>query len=412
MNILLITEGTPFPIYSGSAIRLYPPLRILARQHTIGLCSISRNQQEVQYIDELHKVFSFINVINVQGKGKREWKGRILNILSLNPEPIIDKQYPLFHKQVTDTIRKIIQNEEIDVVYTHRLNMAQYTNDIVGVSKVLDLVDSEFLFSWRELTKNNISFSKYYVRELFDLIRTAKWEARIPRFHDATLVVSPKDLQVIRCLCPSAKSRIQVIPNGVDIAYYSPAKYQEEISPETVIFHGHMSYPPNVDAMLFFCNKIMPMVIEAFPDLRLLIVGKNPSPEIRRLQSIKNVEVTGFVEDIRPFLSTSNVCIYPLRRGGGIRNKILEAMAMGKPVITTSIGAEALCAVHGKHLMVEDHPDGFAHCIIELLRNERLRNQLGFCARQLVVKQYSWERTADQFEDLYTRLMEARRSKS
>lgn len=404
MNILVVTDEIPYPIWSGSTIRIYPPLRILQKQHKVVLFCFIGGEDHLKHLPQVQKIFHSVRYMSDQQKGKRELRGRILNLLSLKPAPITEKQYPDFFKAVSGTIRDIISEEKIDVVYTHRLDMAQYTNGIQNVGKVLDLVDSETLYSWREISNKRIYFSMAYLRELLDLIRTRRWEALIPRFHDVTVLVSQKDAEVIHGLCPGA--RIQVIPNGVDVTYYVPSEAKEESN--TLVFHGHMSYPPNVDAMLYFCNHIMPLVVEEIPDVNLLIVGKNPSQEIRNLQNRNNVRVTGFVYDIRPFLRQASICIFPLRKGGGFRNKIAEAMAMGKPVITTTTGAEGLDALPGKHFVIADRPEEFAERIIQLLKTDRLRKNLGDSARSFVFRHYSWEKIAKQFESLYKSLIDSK----
>ena len=410
MNILVVTERIPYPIWSGSTIRIYPPFRILGKRHKVILFCFIGSKEHLKYLPQVLEIFHSVRHMSDREKGKRKLKGRLLNILSLKPEPIIERQYPNFFKSVSDTIREIISEEKIDIVYTHRENMAQYTNGIRNVSKVLDLVDSETLFSWRELSKQRISFSLPYMRELFDLIRTRKWETIIPRFHDVTVMVSPKDAEVIHGLSPNSK--IQVIPNGVDVDYYFPSTVNAKDRSNTLVFHGHMSYPPNVDAMLFFCKQIMPLVAKQVPDLKLLIVGKNPSSEIKNLQDSNNhVQVTGFVDDIRPFLWQASICVFPLRKGGGFRNKIAEAMSMGKPVITTATGAEGLEATPGKHFIIADRPKEFAEHIIELLRDEQLMDNLGDSAREFVVKHYPWESVAAQFEALYRTLIEQAKAK-
>ena len=404
MNILVVTERIPYPIWSGSTIRIHPPFRILGKRHKIILFCFIGSKEHLKYLPQVQKIFHSVRHMNDRKKGKRELKGRILNILSLKPEPITERQYPNYFKAVSDTIREIISEEKIDIVYTHLFDMAQYTNGIRNVSKVLDLVDSETLFLWREITKKRMSFSLSYIRELFDLVRARKWEKMIPRFHDVTVLISPKDADIIHGLSP--KSTIKVIPNGVDVDYYFPSTVNAKDRSNILTFHGHMSYPPNVDAMLYFFKHIMPLVVKQVPDLKLLIVGKNPSPEIKKLQDSYHVQVTGFVEDIRPFLWQASICIFPLRKGGGFRNKIAEAMAVGKPVITTTMGAEGLEVVPGKHCVIADRPKEFAGSIIELLKDQQLMDNLGDSARKFMVKHYSWENVAAQFESLYKALIE------
>ena len=402
MNILLVTGRIPYPLYYGSTVRVYHPFRILSRTHNVFLFCLIDDQDQLEYLPEVQSIFTSISYLGKETEERRSLNGRLLNILSMNPNYIIEKQYPEHFKTITNKLDQIISENKIDIVHTHLLGMAQFTNKLHKVSKVLDLVDSETLFLKRDLQQKSFSFSKAFIREGIDFARTMVWEAKIPKLHDATILVSPKDAEVISRLCSNA--RIKVIPNGVDVSYFSPEK-KAHVVENSVIFHGHMSYPPNVDAVLFFYKSILPLIRKEIPGLKMFIVGKNPSDEIRRLSMDNAVIVTGFVEDIRPFITQSSVCVFPLRAGGGFRNKIAEAMAMGKPVVASSMGVEGLTVFPENNIMIADDPGQFSEKILELLRNKELRDRMGCAAREFVVRRYSWEIITKSYEKLYERIV-------
>jgi glycosyltransferase involved in cell wall biosynthesis len=166
------------------------------------------------------------------------------------------------------------------------------------------------------------------------------------------------------------------------------------------MFIGNMGYPPCVDAVLYFCSEILPLIRQAIEPIELWIVGADPRPEVLRLNG-SDVRVTGRVEDVVPYYQQSTVCVVPLRAGGGTRLKILEAMALGRPVVSTTIGCEGLDVVDGEHLYIADTPEEFAEKTVRLLRNRQSYQHIRANGRQLVEARYSWDRIAERLMDVY-----------
>src|SRR5437762_1249566 len=211
---------------------------------------------------------------------------------------------------------------------------------------------------------------------------------------DHVLAVSQPDRDFFASFLPADK--LTVISTGVDIDYFQPSTELEESN--TLVFTGSMDWLPNEDGICFFVEQILPHIREVIPTVKLNVVGRKPSRQLLDL-AVDNpaVTLTGWVEDIRPHLAKGAVCVVPLRIGSGTRLKIFEAMAMGKAVVSTTIGAEGLPAHHGKHLLLADSPADFARCVIELLRNGNSRRDLGVAARRLVESQYSWAAVTKDF---------------
>jgi glycosyltransferase involved in cell wall biosynthesis len=185
-------------------------------------------------------------------------------------------------------------------------------------------------------------------------------------------------------------------PTGVDVEYFRPTAGEDAAS--SLVFTGSMDWLPNEDAIFYFVDSILPLIKLQCPDVSLKVVGRSPSRKLQALaEAEKSVRLTGWVNDIRPFVARGAVCIVPLRIGGGTRLKIFEAMAMGKAVVSTSVGAEGLAVRSGENILLADTPNDFAESVISLLRDARRRQQLGTAARTLVQENYSWTKVADDF---------------
>jgi glycosyltransferase involved in cell wall biosynthesis len=219
-------------------------------------------------------------------------------------------------------------------------------------------------------------------------------ERRYLRLADRVLAVSETDRDAFAAFLSAEK--LTVIPTGVDVEYFQPLAGEETAN--SLVFTGSMDWLPNEDAILYFADAILPLIREHSPEVFLDVVGRNPSRKLQALaESEKSIRLTGWVDDIRPFVGRSSVCIVPLRIGGGTRLKIFEAMAMGKAVVSTSVGAEGLAVRSGENIVLADTPNDFAQAVISLLRDPRRRQQLGAAARTLVQENYSWTIVANDF---------------
>ncbi|MBI3621542.1 MAG: glycosyltransferase, partial [Nitrospirae bacterium] len=190
--------------------------------------------------------------------------------------------------------------------------------------------------------------------------------------------------------------RICAIPTGVDTAYFTPNGSRE--APGRLVFTGSMDWYPNEDAMLYFMGAILPRIRQDVPDVSLTVVGRNPSARLAEAASTIGVQVTGTVDDIRPHVDEAAVYVVPLRVGGGTRLKIFEALAMGKAVVSTTVGAEGLPLIPGEHFLRADDPADFARAVVALLRDPNRRQALGMAGRRLVEERYAWPRVAAEFE--------------
>jgi glycosyltransferase involved in cell wall biosynthesis len=199
--------------------------------------------------------------------------------------------------------------------------------------------------------------------------------------------------------------RTAVVPNAADVEYFQRRPSDPSPDGHTVVFFGTLSYAPNVDGVTHFVRDIWPRIAEAHPEARCKIVGGNPPPSVLALAGPR-IELTGFVSDLRPHLAAAAVVVVPLRLGGGTRLKVVEAMAMGKAIVSTTLGAEGIEAIPGRDLLIEDQPAAFADAVNRLLANPGRAALIGQSARNLAVERYSWSGAARTLEGFYRRLLD------
>ena len=236
--------------------------------------------------------------------------------------------------------------------------------------------------------------------------RMLRYEGGALRRFDGILAVSDADRETFARLYPGAVKRpVQVVSTGVDTDYFAPSAVDapESAIRNELIFTGSMDWLPNEDAMLFFCRDILPLIRAEEPGVHLTIVGRTPTPAVKKLADASGVTVTGRVDDVRPYIREAAVYIVPLRIGGGTRLKIFEAMAMGKAVVSTTVGAEGLPVTNGEHVVLADEPRAFAASVVGLMRDRESRARLEAAARALVVERYDWSAVAGELEDALIR---------
>ena len=195
---------------------------------------------------------------------------------------------------------------------------------------------------------------------------------------------------------------MHVVQTGVDTEYFTPST--AAVDRAHMVFTGSMDWLPNEDGMTYFCREILPRIRQSEPDATLSIIGRSPTPAVRKLAEIPGIEVTGRVDDVRPHIARGSVYIVPLRIGGGTRLKIFEAMSMGKAVVSTTVGAEGLPVTNGRDIEIADEPARFAQAVVRLMREAGARRHIEAAARRLVVEKYDWSAVASDFESALLRV--------
>jgi glycosyltransferase involved in cell wall biosynthesis len=391
MNVLIIDRAPPYDLLQGNALIGRHLFRRLRHHHLTLICPAPRDKLDYYQV-ELASLFDTVHLVP---------RDRPLATLMGLIEPTLARFGLTAGKSVDLTavrafqarIRQVLQQQSFDVIHARQLPMAAIAGPIDHPAKLLELVDSETLQAARRV---RAGAPKTRLRAVMARVL----ERRAVRlFHACTSVAEP-DAQVIRALAPNVP--VFVMPNGVDAAHFAPLDLPEQ--PDTVVFTGGMSFPPNITAVLYYYQQILPLIRRELPHVRLIIVGRDPAPEIVALAADPYVTVTGYVDDIRPWLAQSSVMICPMISGSGIKNKVLEALAMARPVVSTTLGIEALDVTNGRELVIADQPADFAAAVLQLLHNAAARQQIGDAGRELVMRRYTWDACAASYDAIYTQL--------
>ncbi|MFZ5862721.1 MAG: glycosyltransferase family 4 protein [Nitrospirota bacterium] len=378
MRILLLAPQPLVPLEDGLNIRLRYFFRDLAARHSIWLCHL---QEEPGPSEPAPIPFVATTTVPIMGSRGRAFRHC--------------RDYSIAMERA---IRRVLETAKIDVVVASSIYMVEYVRRLTPLPVVVDLVDAMSLLIYRDMKRASRPVDTLRLLRAWWGYRQYE-RRRLGAFRELVLV-SEVDAAVVRKRAPCAN--VTVIPNGVDTDYFQP---QPGDSGRTeVVFSGVIGFPPNAAAVTYFYAEVLPRVWKAYPDLRFTVVGKSPPDDLARMLRVDpRVTVTGFVPDIRPYLNRAAVYVAPMVSGSGIKNKILEAFAMAKPVVATSVACDGLGGRPGETLMVADDPEGFADAVITLLKDPGLRDRMGRQGRAHVLTGYSWRRQAEQFEALLER---------
>ena len=390
MNILFLTHSFPYPPNEGIKLMSYYLLKELSKKNSITLLSFVWSDEEKSYIPEIRKFCQKIEI--VEHKIPKSFLKRLWNTF-FQKKPFC--VYQFYSKNFEKKLKEIITAEKFDIIHFDFINTSFYRNSISNIPSVFFPHDAMSMLFFRNIKAERNIFRKFYTYTQYKKMSQYEKEI-IPKF-DKTIVVSPKDRNWL--LSINSNFDIEIIPNGVDAEYFYPFNIEEDFP--SVIFRGIMDFVPNVDAAVYFAKEIFPLIQKEIPNVKYYIVGPNPAKKIKQIVSEKTI-ITGYVEDIRPYIAKTTVNVCPMRIGSGIKNKILEAMAMAKPTVATSIAIEGIPDVtDGENILIADTPKEFAKKVILLIKDESLRKKIGENAREFVMKNYTWKKSAEKFEDIY-----------
>lgn len=306
-------------------------------------------------------------------------------------------------REMESRLTELLADGRYDVVHLEHFRAAYLGARIPpGVPTLYDAVDCISLLQERTLRSSH-SFRQRLLARL-ELGRTRAYEARVLRRFGQTIVTSPEDREALARLAPDAP--ISVVPNGVDLEYFRPPESPRPA--DTLIFSGKMSYHANVTAVLHFTRRILPLIRERHPAVRLVVAGSDPPPAIRELAADPAITVTGRLPDLRSAFAAATVAVCPVTVKVGIQNKVLEAMAVGLPVVCSREGAAGLAARDGRDFLVGDDAAAFADRVSRLLDDPAWRERIGRAGRRFVETSHRWSAAADQLESLYANLIASR----
>lgn len=394
MHVLMLTPYLPYPPVSGGRMRTYNLVKHLRDEHDITLVSFGRPEERaLDYAPMADYCDEFIVVDRDSSPGTVQ--AAVMSLTS--PRPITTRLY--HNAEMTATLERLIRDKRPDVIHVESFYMVNNLPEGHGLPVLLSEPAIEYL-AWARHAR---VAEPWYTRPGI-AIEAAKMRVVEPRVWsgvDMVGAMSEIDAQIIKKAAPSAE--VTLTPNGVDVNFFNKnvAIDRDNV---TAVYMGDYKYFPNTDAITYFAGEILPLVRRHRPDFRLTLLGKDPSPELLALQS-DTITVTGLVDDTRPYLQSSAMFICPLRSGSGTRFKLMEALACGCPVVSTSLGCEGLGAVDGEHMLIRDTPQAFADAILTLMDNPSQGDAIGTAGRDWVVQHHAWAHSAARVKQAYQRLV-------
>lgn len=397
MKILWVKAGGLVPLDSGGKIRSFHIAKELARHQPVSLFLYYPAHSPDQHC-ELGKPFEEVELHPVpipHGRGVREGIAFLSNWFS--PLPYSVAKY--FDHRVAAALERRLHQTRFDVLLCDFIFPACVVPWAFPIPKVIFAHNVETMIWQRHAEVASNPLWRFVLRREWRKMKDT--ELRYLRLADHVLTVSENDREVFARNIPP--ERITPIPTGVDTEYFTPRNPSEN---ENLVFTGSMDWMPNEDGIIYFFSEILPRIRQTRPSIVFWVVGREPTKRVRSLlEKDPGIRITGRVEDIRPYISKAAVYVVPLRIGGGTRLKIFEAMAMGKAVVSTTIGAEGLPVTDGRDISITDTPEEFAASVIQLLDSPARRQQMGEHARKLVEENFGWLSVARLFENRLTEIV-------
>ena len=395
MRILWLKSDLLLPLDKGGKLRTWNLLRHLARRHEITYLAFAGPNDAQGAIEGMRQVAAHLETVPRVDPPKGSWRFYQDAALHLaDPLPYAVGKYR--SRAYRRRLEALLARDAFDLLICDFLVPAVNLPRRLPCPAVIFThnVESEI---WRRHAETEANRLKRFLYRT-QYRRMLRFEARTLKRFDGVLVVSEADRESFDRIYPgSLREPAHVVPTGVETAFFTPTSSRP--SSRRLVFTGSMDWLPNEDAMLFFVHEVLPLIRAEEPDATLSIVGRAPTPTVRKLAGEQGIHVTGGVDDVRPYIADAAVYVVPLRIGGGTRLKIFEAMAMGKAVVSTTVGAEGLPIGNGEHLLLADDPPGFARGVVSLLRDVGRRRQLESAARALVVEKYDWSAVAGGLEE-------------
>ena len=377
-KILMISYRFPYPLIDGSRIRIYNVGKILAEKYQVDLLAINEGKIAIGDIEETEKIFNKV----VPFSFNPIWfkLNTLKGLFSKNSLQI----YYHYFKKVQEWINQ--HYTEYDLIFCVHIRMTKYLEKIKNITKVIDFIDATSI-NYQEAQKNSAGLWRFIYP--IENKRTLSYELKMLKEFDKVFITSPFDKQYLVDNSQNVIDNLIIIPNGVKEELLTRKNnFKEE---KWIVFLGKMNYSPNVDSVIYFANKIFPLIIKIEDDLKFIIVGSNPTKEVLKLGRRKNIEVTGFMDDPYEYLEKAKIIVAPLRFGAGTQYKILEAMALGKVVVTTSKGARGISGEDGKHFIIVDNEKEMAKKILDLIHDKLKRDRIGNNAKKLINSKYRWD---------------------
>ena len=387
MKILYVCHRFPFPPKRGGKIRPFNMIKHFSEKNEVYVASLARSTQEAQEGKGLIEHCKNYTM----GMVTQPWQTirMMLRLPTLQPSSM---GY-FYSLRLKKEINALLRKESFDLIFVHCSSVAQYVEDVKGIPKILDFgdMDSQKWLIYSKLRAFPINLG--YWLEGTKLLGAEK---RLAKKFDLCTCTTKAELETLNSYQTGVDT--DWFPNGVDHEFFRPEENDYEIN--TISFIGRMDYYPNQECMIDFCKNILPKLQKRRDSVKLIIVGADPSPTIKRLGELKGVTVTGSVTDVRPYIRKSALMIAPLKIARGTQNKILEAMAMGVPVVCSKLAAGGVDAVPGEHFLTAESTDEYIAAIFKLLDSKETRNQFAVAGRQRMLSNHHWPNSMKKLDSI------------
>ena len=392
MKILYICHRFPFPPKRGGKIRPFNMIKHLSQAHEVTVASLVRSATEAE---EAQGIAPYCH---------RFYAARVAPIIqSLRMVGRVPTVTPsslgfFYSRSLATTIAQLLQSTSFDLIFVHCSSVAQYVADVAAIPKILDFgdMDSQKWLDYARFKPLPLNFGFW-----LEGLKLRREEQRLASCFDICTTTTRAELDTLDSYgCATAADWF---PNGVDTGYFTPG--DETYDSDLISFVGRMDYYPNQEAMFGFCEKVLPLLHKHRPQLKLQIIGADPSAAVRRLAQLPNVSVTGSVLDVRPYLRRSALMVAPLNIARGTQNKLLESMSAGVPVVTSPLAAAGVDAVPGEHLHVADSPEEYCDTILRIVTNPIERARLARSGRQRMQSQHNWVNSMRRLDSIIERCL-------
>lgn len=394
MKILYVCHRFPYPPKRGGKIRPFNMIRHLSQAHEVVVCSLSRSVTETEEAQGIAPFCSEFHVAQVDDRVQT------LRMIASLPTPITASASYFHSTRLARKVDELLAEHKFDLIFVHCSSVAHYVKDVRNVPKILDYgdMDSQKWLEYAQYKPFPLSLGYWW-----EGVRLLAEERRLARRFDFCTATTRAEWETLQRLGVDTPN--DWFPNGVDSDFFSPTG--EPNDPDTIAFVGRMDYYPNQQCMFDFCANVLPRLQAKRPAVKLKIVGADPSPAVRRLGERSGVTVTGSVADVRPHIARAALTVAPLRIARGTQNKILEAMAMGVPVVCSHVAAGGVDAVAGQHLVAATAPEEICDAILRILESPSERTRLSRMGRARVISHHAWPSSMRRLDAIIDRCLDS-----
>lgn len=386
MKFLFFANRVPYPPYRGDKLKIYNLAKRLSKSHELHLLTFAQTEEDLTYKAELEKIFTQVHFIYLP-----KWRSAVNCLSALwdkTPLQVLYFKSAAMHRKLTE----VLKADKFDAIHVQHLRMSPYLAAHKELPRILDMPDAFSLYWERRMKAQKNPFLKLF--EMIEQKRVLQYE-RIMQQYNMSLVCSAEDLAYLKE--KHKIDNIKLLPNGVDLDTFKAGAHDYSHN-HTLLFTGNMDYAPNVDAVQYFVQDVLPIIKQQYPHVKFIIAGQRPVKKVQDLAS-DDVQVTGFIKDLAAVYNQASVVVAPLRFGAGTQNKVLEAMAMGVPVVCSNIGFKGLGIESGEGAIMQTEPQAFAESVIELLNNQSLREETGAKGIHVMRSRFSWDSVAKTLEE-------------